>query len=194
MPPDPDQLVLLTTCRTEFEAQALANALDARAIPATVFSAAARMVQWEGGIANQAKVFVRRVDSNAALAVLRSLRTSSRGIDWNSIDVGDMEPGETPAPPRQTPRVHGLSPLMWRIRIIGFSLMAMPFLISMVGPDRSLFAIGFCVLVALLADPGVPIRATGQRLSNPDATPLVTTRLIDPDSAVTPPRSDTDRR
>jgi hypothetical protein len=190
MPPDPNQLILLTTCATEFEAQALANALDARAIPAKVFSAAARMVQWEGGIANQAKVFVRRVDSNAALEVLRSLRTTSRGIDWNTFDVGEMEPGETPAPPRRGPRIHGLSPLMWRIRIIGFTLMALPFMVSMAGPDRGIFAIAFCVLIAILADPGVPIRATGQRLNTLEATPRVTTRLIGPNPVTTPSRID----
>lgn len=188
MPPDPDQLVLLTTRATEFEAQGVANALEATGIRAQVFSAAARMVQWEGGMGNQAKVFVRRADSDAALEVLRTLRQGARGIDWSSIDVGEMEPGETPPPARDASRVRGLSPLLWRIRIIGFTLMAMPILVSMAGPDRGLFAIAFCVLVALFADAGVSGRVAGQRMYDPHGAATVSARPIGPGH--TPPRDD----
>lgn len=163
MNPDPDQLVLLTTFNTEFQAQSLVAALDARAIRAKVFSAAARVMQWEGGIGNQVKVFVRRGDAQAALETMRTLHDSSRGIDWNLVDVGEMEPGETPPLRVGGARVQGLSPVLWRLRMLGFSLMAMPALVAMMGPDKMALVIVFCVLMAILAEPGVPVRATAQR-------------------------------
>lgn len=163
MPPDPDQLVFLTSFRTEFEAQAFVNALDARAIRAQVFSAASRIVAWEGGIDNGAKVFVRRADVPKAADVLHSMRQQARGIDWSTIDVGEMEPGETPPPPGNRPRVQGLSPLLWRVKMIGFTLMAGGFVAGPLGPQYALPTLVVCLLLGFLAEPGVPVRSTAQR-------------------------------
>ncbi|MBI1189480.1 MAG: hypothetical protein GC200_02190 [Tepidisphaera sp.] len=163
MLPDPDQLVFLTSFRTEFEAQALVNALDARGIRAQVFSAAARMVAWEGGINNAAKVFVRRADASAAADLLHTLRQQARGIDWSTIDVGEMEPGETPPPPGNRPRVQGLSPLLWRVKMVGFMLMLAGFVVGPLGAQYALPTLGVCLLLAFLAEPGVPVRSTAQR-------------------------------
>lgn len=163
MPADPDQLVFLTSFRTDFEAEAFVSALSARAIRAQVFSAASRMVAWEGGVNNAAKVFVRRADAANAANILRTLRVESRAIDWNSIDVGEMEPGETPPEPAKGPRIQGLSPVLWRVKMVGYMLMVAGFVAGPLGAQYALPTILLCLLLGLLADPGVPMRSTAQR-------------------------------
>lgn len=91
MSSDPNILVFLTSAKTEFEGRAMAAALEAEGIPARVFAAAARMVQWEAGYNDPIKVMVRRGDLARAADVLRQTRAASRSIDWSTVDVD--EPG-----------------------------------------------------------------------------------------------------
>lgn len=147
MESDPDQLVVLTSTRTEFEAQAAAAALRAEGIEASVFAAAASGVQWEGGISNAVRVMVRREDAARAAELLRDTRRAARHIDWNDVDVGEPEDG-APAggPPLPTePRVGGLSPWLARVRLVGIVLIFMPLLASWMGQGRAWFG----VLIAL---------------------------------------------
>ncbi len=69
----------------------MAASLEAEGIPAKVFSAAARMAQWEIGYTDPIKVMVRRADLARAAEVLRSARARARTIDWSTVDVN--EPG-----------------------------------------------------------------------------------------------------
>lgn len=88
MADDPDMLVVLTTARTEFEAQTLAEALRARGIRAEVFATAASSLQWEAGFTDPIKVMVRRADVGEAEKVRAALKMDSVDIDWDEVETG----------------------------------------------------------------------------------------------------------
>lgn len=88
MADDPDILVPLTTAKTEFEAETIAEALRSKTIPAEVFGTAARVGQWEFGINNDVKVMVRRADLDRAREALRAEKLESANVDWSRVDVG----------------------------------------------------------------------------------------------------------
>lgn len=157
MPPDPAQLVLLATARTEFEGRAMASALEAEGIPVEVFAAAATMVAWDGGYANMAKVMVPREHLARAVEAVRNARQASRAIDWSQVDVGVSEE-DAPADGRDGERIAGLSPWLWRVRIFGFSLMAGSFMVAQTGPKMALPALILAVVFTFAADPGRPTR------------------------------------
>lgn len=96
--PDPDILVDLTTARTAFEAEAIANALESQGIPARAFTLAGSMLQWDIAGTQPMRVQVRRGDLERARAALHDTRQDSVDIDWSEIDTGDptpVGPGET---------------------------------------------------------------------------------------------------
>lgn len=84
---DPDILVNLTTASTDFEAQTIAQALEAHGVTAKVFANAGSTLQ--GAIANEIKVAVRRADLELARSVLRTIKAESVDIDWSEVDTGD---------------------------------------------------------------------------------------------------------
>ena len=100
MPHDPDILVVLTSAATEFEAQALAEALRARGVPSEVFATATNTLQWQAGYTDPIKVMVRRADLEAAGAIRASLKADSVDIDWDEVDTGATPAGENDARPR----------------------------------------------------------------------------------------------
>ncbi len=85
---DPDILVVLTTARTEFEAQTLAEALRARGIRAEVFATAASSLQWEAAFTDPIKVMVRRAGGGEGEKVRAALKRDSVDIDWDEVDTG----------------------------------------------------------------------------------------------------------
>lgn len=116
-PQTPNPLVFLTSASTEFEGEAIASTLRSQGIPAAVFSAAARTMQWEAGYQAGAQIHVRASDRAAAADILREARLEQRMIDWDQVDVGEGEDlGTLPTP---GPRVRGLSPWLASIREIG---------------------------------------------------------------------------
>lgn len=146
--PDPDQLVLLTTARTEFEGRAIAGAVEGEGIPVEVFATAATMVQWDGGYANTVKVMVRRADVSAAQAALARVRQASVDLDWDGVDVGSPEDDHNASSPRRTSRrTGGFSPALWRVRMIGTGLLTAIFALWALG-DR--FAIPAAIIAVLL--------------------------------------------
>ncbi|MDX2131024.1 MAG: hypothetical protein SFY69_03095 [Planctomycetota bacterium] len=147
MASDPNQLVLLTTTRTEFEARAIAGALEAEGIATHVFAAAAQGIAWEGGIANAVKVMVRRDDAAVADEALHRARRASRAIDWSTVDVGLPE-DETAARVADAPSAP--SPWRWRVRIVGMVLLSSPLLLNMMGQGNALIALaaGAMLIVA----------------------------------------------
>lgn len=90
--PDPDILVDLTTARTAFEAEAIANALEAQGIPARAFTTAGSMLQWDIAGTQPMRVQVRRGDLERARAALHDTRQDSVDIDWSEVDTGDPTP------------------------------------------------------------------------------------------------------
>jgi hypothetical protein len=127
VPPDPDQLVLFASTRTEFEAGTIAETLRSTGIEARVFSAAAMGIQWEGGISNNVRIMVRARDLHAAQEALGTFRRHARSIDWSAVDVGEPE-DELPSP---RSRIAGLSPALYRVRIIGMALLTGVMLLSL---------------------------------------------------------------
>ncbi len=88
---DPDILVVLTTARTEFEAEALAEALRSRGIRAEVFGGTAASgggLQWYTAGSDPIKVMVRRGDVVLAERVRVSIKADSVDLDWDEVDVG----------------------------------------------------------------------------------------------------------
>jgi len=102
---DPDILVPLTSARSEFEAETIAESLRAQGIPAEVFGTAARTGQWEFGINNDVKIMVRRADVDRAGEVLRAVKADSVDVDWSEVDIGAPPEGTADDhPQKNTPR------------------------------------------------------------------------------------------
>lgn len=89
---DPEILVPLTSARTGFEAETIAQALTAHGVPAQVFGLSAQVMQWELGYHDAIKVMVRRGDLETASDILKAIKAESVDIDWSEIDVGDRPP------------------------------------------------------------------------------------------------------
>ncbi|MFM9996516.1 MAG: hypothetical protein ACKVU4_12045 [Phycisphaerales bacterium] len=90
MPKDPDTLVDLTTARTAFEAEMIAESLRAQGIPAEAFTTAGTMLQWDIAGTQPMRVQVRRRDLDAATAALRAIRAESVDLDWDEVDTGSF--------------------------------------------------------------------------------------------------------
>lgn len=93
METDPNALVLLTTARTDFEAETIAEALRAQGIRAEVFAAAASVMQ---NAAIPVQVLVQEKDLVAAKNALRAIKAESVDIDWSEVDTGDRAPVACP--------------------------------------------------------------------------------------------------
>lgn len=92
MPKDPDTLVDLTTARTAFEAEMIAESLRAQGIRAEAFTTAGTMLQWDIAGTQPMRVQVRRADLDKAAAALRAIRADSVDLDWDEVDTGDPTP------------------------------------------------------------------------------------------------------
>lgn len=115
MPQDPEILVELTSARTEFEAETIAETLRSEGIPAEVFGLSSRVAQWELGINTAQKIMVRRQDVVRANEVLKANKADSVDLDWDEVDVG-----------QPTSETHGRGPTVeiqstgeaWKLRLI----------------------------------------------------------------------------
>jgi hypothetical protein len=144
-------LVTVTTARTEFEGANFVNVLQAAGIPARVFAAGANTMQWEAGYTDPIKVQVRRRDAQRAAEELRRNRQDSVDIDWDELDVGQMENMAAEARPNFSFSVQRLRRKRRAvIASVGFALITCGFLVSMVGP-RYAFAIGVCAVLLVIA-------------------------------------------
>ncbi len=92
MAEEPDILVDLTTARTDFEADTIAESLRAQGIPAQAFTAAGWLLQWDVAASQPMRVQVRQCDLELARAALRAIRAESVDIDWSEVDTGDRTP------------------------------------------------------------------------------------------------------
>ena len=134
--PDPDQLITLTTARTEFEGSLRRAVLADAGIEARVFASSANALQWEGGYTDPIKIQVRRADFARAAEVLRKNKQDSVDLDWAEVDVGEMEPG---APPVMFDRVPFWERRARRARFakVGFVLMIATLLLGMLGAQAA---------------------------------------------------------
>jgi hypothetical protein len=115
MEKDPDFLVDLTTCGSDFEAQTLVEALKSRGIFAQAFTHAGSTLAWENAASQPFRVAVRRADLQRAKIEMASIKSDSIDIDWDEVDVGLPESGETRPSVRSGPRYgHGLRSRRWR--------------------------------------------------------------------------------
>ena len=134
---DPDQLVTLTSARTEFEGSLMRSVLEDAGIRARVFATSATGLQWEGGYTDPIKVQVRRADLVKAAAVLKKNKQDSVDLDWADVDVGEMEPGAPPVPFGKT--------TFWerrakrrRLARIGFTLLTAGLLVAWIGQQAAI--------------------------------------------------------
>jgi len=95
MDKDPNFLVDLTTCGSDFEAQTLVEALKARGIFAQAFTHAGSTLAWDIATTQPFRVAVRRADLQRAKFEMAAIRSDSIDIDWSEVDVGEQEADET---------------------------------------------------------------------------------------------------
>lgn len=107
---DPQDMVVLTSARSEVHAGLIVSILESHGIPAFSPSAAASTLRWEVGATDPYRVFVRRGDAGRAREVLSQERAGSVDIDWSQVDVGDEPP--SPAPGDRSPAGPGARLLM----------------------------------------------------------------------------------
>ncbi|GEM_PF-989958 len=133
---DPDQLVTLTTARTEFEGSLKRAVLSDAGIKAWVFAASANALQWEGGYTDPIKIQVRRADLGRSADVLRKNKQDSVDLNWADVDVGQMEPG---APPVAFDRVPFWERRAKRAKMarIGFVLMMATIMLGVMGAQAA---------------------------------------------------------
>lgn len=108
------ELVELTACDTEFEAETIVQALRAQNIPA-VSGGGALAGQWAAVGKVFVQVMVRTQDLDRATLALRAIRADSVDIDWEKVDTGDQSPDDDrPRGPRRA--------ILWRfgLFVIGF--------------------------------------------------------------------------
>ncbi len=92
---DDENLVKLTTVPSEYEATAIASALEAEGIKARTvggFTAGFR-AEAPGGVS----VVVLDEDLPRAQQILADLKAHGAGIDWSQVDVEEPTEGEAPA-------------------------------------------------------------------------------------------------
>jgi hypothetical protein len=111
MEKDPDFLVDLTTCGSDFEAQTLVEALKSRGIFAQAFTHAGSTLAWENAASQPFRVAVRRADLQRAKIEIAAIKSDSIDIDWDEVDVGQPESDE-PRPRARAAR--GLRARRWR--------------------------------------------------------------------------------
>ena len=92
---DPDILVDLTTAASVTEAEITALTLRAAGVPAHVMANAGVSLPWDLGSSGAYRIAVRRGDIGHAQDALRDAKAdSAASIDWDHLDVGQLEPGE----------------------------------------------------------------------------------------------------
>jgi hypothetical protein len=89
-PSPADDLVTVTTCATEFEAQTKAAVLREADIDAVVFAAAHAALPL-GGKFFGVPVQVRAADVDRAKAALAENKIQAASVDWDSVDIGVRE-------------------------------------------------------------------------------------------------------
>ncbi len=91
--PRPNDMAVVATTATEFEAQTKAAVLRSEGIDCTVTRNAP---SWTGHVSISptawgATVWVRRHDLQSALGVLHQAIADSVDLDWDEVDVGERE-------------------------------------------------------------------------------------------------------
>lgn len=87
-----DELVELTTARTEFEGEAIVSALAARGIEAR--SLGGMLAGFRAEAPALVRVMVRAGELDRARGALREVRASSRAIDWSEAELGTADERE----------------------------------------------------------------------------------------------------
>ena len=88
-----DDLAVVATAASEFEAETKAARLEAEGIEATVIRDAPSGTGQVGvsPTARSASIMVQRDDEERARAVLEQAADESEDVDWNDVDVGKRE-------------------------------------------------------------------------------------------------------
>jgi hypothetical protein len=96
----PDDPIVLAQTQTEFEARTIVVALEAEGVRSYIAGGDAAVVLGMGSAGaawgQPFRVMVRRDESERARAALSRHLAESVDIDWDSVDVGEMEEGGAP--------------------------------------------------------------------------------------------------
>ncbi len=95
MSSDPYILVDLTNARSPVEAEAIAEALRARGIPAEAMTTSAMTLGWEVGSLGS-RVQVRKGDLDAARTMLEQIRAEFADREWTSDELRAAEEASEP--------------------------------------------------------------------------------------------------
>jgi len=148
MEKDPDFLVDLTTCGSDFEAQTLVEALKSRGIFAQAFTHAGSTLAWENAASQPFRVAVRRADLERAKFEMASIKSESIDIDWDEVDVGEVDADEPrPGARRGERNTRVMRSKRWRA--IGVFLMFVAILTPLLTHNMASLVIS--VLLAFLA-------------------------------------------
>jgi hypothetical protein len=90
---DNEPTVTLLNCRNSFEADTIAQALQARGINAQPIDSANAGIWLGVNNLSQAKIVVLASDEPAARRALEEIKSEVSTIDWSTIDVGDESEG-----------------------------------------------------------------------------------------------------
>lgn len=89
MADETDDLELLITAATEVEAAIITNALEEHGVRAVATGGYTSGFKAEApGVV---KVYVKRVDAEAARCAMDQIRKEKTDVDWRAVDVGDAE-------------------------------------------------------------------------------------------------------
>ena len=138
---DPDILVDLTTAHSATAAELIALFLRNEDIPAHVTAHAGATNPLQLGSTQPYRISVLRRDVERARQVLRA---PPPPIDWESVDVGDPEPGDVIAVAAPAPR----EPHAWRRWVIVLVLSA--FAYASVGRGALVF-LGIAAIIEIIA-------------------------------------------
>ncbi|MBL8764442.1 MAG: hypothetical protein JNM07_09260 [Phycisphaerae bacterium] len=130
---DPESLVQAAVAASEIEAEAMVQALEAKGIRAAPFGSLLGQLRAEVPTPGVA-VMVRATDLDAARSVLRDLKAERVDVNWDEVDVGELEDGASDGPAAAA--APG-SPSAWRspsarvlvaVFVCSFALLAIPVL------------------------------------------------------------------
>ena len=94
----PDDLIEVGTYANEFAAGVIRAKLEEAGIPAQVFAAKQALIGVFGMSGwTPSTVCVRRMDGDAAVAILQAVRAEQGSVDWDAEDVGQPDPSDRTA-------------------------------------------------------------------------------------------------
>lgn len=164
---DADEPVTLTTARTEFEANVIAQSLRAEGVEARVVSVVGAVLgPYVPGMEDPINVLVRAADLDRARATLAQTRSDSVDIAWDELDVGETEDPLSTRKPlgiRRWMASSAVGALLFALASICIILLYTPLVVGLVGAISFIALAGFAAARSSAA-------SRGAKASDPSST------------------------